>query len=91
MKQDHGLCRIADVGMDVAKPKMTTSYRLTSFCGMFNPTGKPVGCVCAGFNARGLPIGVQLIGRHFDGRGVMQLAQLCEEIRGFTGPWPELA
>ncbi len=63
-------------------------YRLTSFCGMFNQTGQPVGCVCAGFDARGLPIGMQIVGRRFDDRGVMLLAQLCEQLRGFRMKWP---
>lgn len=66
-------------------------YRLTSFCAMFNQTGQPVGCVCAGFDARGLPIGIQLIGRRFDDRGVLQLAQKYEALRGFDVSWPECA
>lgn len=71
-------------------PNADDIYRLTSFCGMYNHTGQPVGCVCAGFDARGLPIGVQLIGQRFDDRGVLQLAQRYEEIRGFDIQWPAL-
>lgn len=63
-------------------------FRLTSLCGMFNQTGQPVGCVCAGFDERGLPIGVQIIGPRFDDRGVMQLAQCFEALRGFDVSWP---
>lgn len=63
-------------------------YRLTSFCGMYNQTGQPVGCVCAGFDDRGLPIGMQIVGQRFDDLGVLQLAQLCEELRGFRIEWP---
>lgn len=63
-------------------------YRLTNFCGMFNQTGQPVGCLCAGFDERSLPIGVQVIGRRFDDRGVLQLAQICEDLRGFDVRWP---
>ncbi|WP_158215341.1 amidase [Candidimonas nitroreducens] len=64
-------------------------YRLTSYCGMFNQTGQPVGCVCAGFDERGLPIGMQIIGQRFDDRGVMQLAEQYEALRGFDMQWPE--
>lgn len=71
-------------------PNTDDIYRLTSFCGMYNQTGQPVGCVCAGFDARGLPIGVQLIGQRFDDHGVLQLAQRFEEIRGFDMNWPAL-
>lgn len=63
-------------------------YRLTSFCGMFNQTGQPVGCICAGFDERGLPIGMQIIGQRFSDYGVLQLAQLCESLRDFPIDWP---
>lgn len=69
-------------------PNDNDIYRLTSFCGMFNQTGQPVGCVNAGLDARGLPIGVQIIGQRFDDHGVMQLAQRYEELRGFDIHWP---
>lgn len=63
-------------------------YRLTSFCGMFNQTGQPVACVCAGFDDRGLPIGMQIIGQRFHDYGVLKLAQLCESLRDFKIEWP---
>lgn len=71
-------------------PNADDIYRLTSFCGMYNQTGQPVGCICAGFDERGLPIGVQLIGQRFDDHGVLQLAERYEEIRGLEMNWPAL-
>lgn len=66
-------------------------YRMTSFCGMFNQTGQPVGCVCAGQDARGLPIGLQIVGQRFDDLGVLQLAEMYEKERAFALDWPAVA
>ncbi|MDX1376941.1 MAG: amidase family protein, partial [Burkholderiales bacterium] len=40
-------------------------------------------------SADGLPVGVQVIGRRFDDRGVLQVARLLEGLRPAQPPWPE--
>ncbi|KPK08540.1 MAG: amidase [Betaproteobacteria bacterium SG8_39] len=40
-------------------------------------------------SAEGLPIGVQVIGRRFDDRGVLQVARALEQLRPAQAPWPE--
>jgi amidase len=45
-------------------------------------TGHPALSVPAGFTAEGLPVGVQIVGRHQDDRGVLELAYAFEQATG---------
>jgi amidase len=52
-------------------------------CYFITVTGLPAISVPCGFTADGLPVGVQIVGRHHDDFGVLQLAYAFEQATGF--------
>ena len=60
-------------------------------CSDITVTGLPAISVPCGFTPDGLPVGVQIVGRHHDDRGVLQLAHAFEEATGFRKRSPPLA
>ncbi len=58
---------IAGVAMESYIDWMKSAYRVSA-------TGHPAISVPCGFSADGLPVGVQIVGRHRDERGVLELA-----------------
>jgi len=48
----------------------------------FAITGQPAISVPAGFTAEGLPVGLQIVARHRDDFGVLQIARAYERARG---------
>jgi amidase len=52
-------------------------------CYYISVTGLPASSVPCGFTPEGLPVGVQIVGRHQDDFGVLQLAHAFEEATGF--------
>jgi amidase len=48
-------------------------------CSDITVTGHPAISVPAGFTAEGLPVGIQIVGRHHDDWGVLQLAHAFEQ------------
>ena len=48
-------------------------------CSYVSVTGLPAISVPAGFTPEGLPVGVQIVGRHQDEFGVLQLAYAFEQ------------
>ena len=52
-------------------------------CYYLTATGVPAASVPCGFTPEGLPVGVQIVGRHRDDLGVLQLAHAFEEATGF--------
>ncbi len=52
-------------------------------CYYISVTGCPAISVPAGFTAEGLPVGVQIVGRHQDEWGVLQIGHAFEEATGF--------
>ncbi|QMU71835.1 amidase [Streptacidiphilus sp. P02-A3a] len=56
----------------------------------FNVTGHPALAMPAGFSSEGLPFGLQIIGRYFDERGVLRIAQAFESAAGVTPRRPGL-
>jgi len=60
-------------------------------CYFITVTGLPAVSVPSGFSAEGLPIGLQLVGRHQDDFGLLQLAHAFEERTGFWKTRPSLA
>ena len=54
-------------------------------------TGRPAISVPCGFTPDGLPVGVQIVGRHHDDWGVLQLAHAFEQATGFWKRRPPLA
>jgi amidase len=52
-------------------------------CYYISITGLPAISVPCGFTPEGLPVGVQIVGRHQDEFGVLQLAHAFERVTGF--------
>jgi amidase len=52
-------------------------------CYYITVTGHPAISVPCGFTPEGLPVGVQIVGRHRDDLGVLQLARAFERASGF--------
>ena len=59
-------------------------------CSDITVTGLPAVSVPCGFTDDGLPVGLQIIGRHRDERGVLQLAHAFEQATGFWKRHPVL-
>jgi amidase len=64
--------------------KMNTYIDWMKSCYFITVTGHPAISVPCGFTPEGLPVGVQIVGRHQDDRGVLQLAHAFEQA---TGVW----
>jgi amidase len=60
-------------------------------CSDITVTGLPAISVPAGFTDDGLPVGLQIVGRHEDDWGVLQLAHAFEQATGFHRRRPALA
>ena len=60
-------------------------------CYFISITGLPAIAVPCGFTPEGLPVGVQIVGRHQDELGVLQLARAFEEATGCWRARPPLA
>lgn len=63
---------------------MKSAYRITV-------TFRPAIAVPAGFTAEGLPVGLQIVGRHRDDLGVLQLAHAFEQATGVGQRRPAIA
>ncbi len=70
-------------GNDLERP-----FEHIAFTAPFNQSEQPACSVPCGVDAEGLPIGLQIVGRRFDDRGVLQLARAFERIRAPLPPWP---
>ncbi|MCA1554012.1 MAG: amidase, partial [Chloroflexi bacterium] len=60
-------------------------------CYYITVTGHPAISVPCGFTPEGLPVGVQIVGRHQDELGVLQLAFAFEQATQFWKRRPALA
>ncbi|HVY07299.1 MAG TPA: amidase [Burkholderiales bacterium] len=60
-------------------------------CYYVTVTGAPALSVPAGFSAAGLPVGLQIVGRHQDDFGVLQMAHAFEQATGFWKNHPAVA
>jgi hypothetical protein len=67
--------------------KMATYLDWMKSCYYISVTGHPAISVPCGFTPEGLPVGVQIVGRHHDDFGVLQLAYAFEQA---TGIWKRL-
>jgi amidase len=84
---------------DVTQPYVTeiNGVRLPTYidwmriCSDVTVTGLPAISVPAGFTDDGLPVGLQIVGRHQDEWGVLQLAHAFEQATGFHRRRPSLA
>ena len=63
---------------------MKSAYRISVTC-------HPAMSVPAGFTAEGLPAGIQIVGRHRDDLGVLQMAYAFEQATGFGQKRPAIA
>jgi amidase len=64
--------------------EMETYIDWMKSCYYITVTGHPAASVPCGFTPEGLPVGVQIVGRHRDDWGVLQLAHAFEQA---TGTW----
>ena len=60
-------------------------------CSDITITGSPAISVPGGFTPEGLPVGLQIVGRHQDDWGVLQLAHAFEQATGFGRRRPPVA
>jgi amidase len=70
---------------------MTTYIDWMKSCYFISTVGNPAISVPAGFTESGLPVGVQIVGRHNDDWGVLQLAQAFEGATQYWKRHPEIA
>jgi amidase len=71
--------------------KMGTYIDWMKSCYFITVTGHPAISVPCGFTAEGLPVGVQIVGRHQDELGVLQLAYAFQEATNFWKQRPAVA
>ena len=71
--------------------KMETYIDWMKSCYFITVTGHPAISVPCGFTAEGLPVGVQIVGRHQDELGVLQLAYAFEQATHFRKQRPAVA
>jgi len=63
--------------------KMDTYIDWMKSCYYISTIGFPAISVPCGFTPAGLPVGVQIVGRHQNDFGVLQVAHAFEQITGF--------
>jgi amidase len=60
-------------------------------CYFITVTALPAISVPAGFTPEGLPVGLQIVGRHQDDWGVLQIAHAFEQANGIKNRFPAVA
>ncbi|HEV8144958.1 MAG TPA: amidase family protein, partial [Bryobacteraceae bacterium] len=60
-------------------------------CWYISATGNPAASVPGGFTPEGLPVGIQIVGRHEEDFGVLQMAHAFEQATGFGKVRPAIA
>jgi amidase len=71
--------------------KLPTYIDWMRACSDITVTGLPAISVPAGFTDEGLPVGIQIVGRHQDEWGVLQLAHAFEQATGIGKRRPTVA
>jgi len=85
----HVAAKVGQQQFELGEPEpVINAYVRTSAPG--NLTGLPAMSVPCGFSSAGLPIGLQLIGRPFDERTVLQAAAAFESAYDRAGEMPQL-
>lgn len=67
---------------EIAGVKMETYIDWMKSCYYISLAGNPAISVPCGFTSAGLPVGIQIVGRHHDDWGVLQVAHAFEQARG---------
>jgi amidase len=75
--------QIEGLAMDHYVAWMKSAYWIST-------TFRPAVSVPAGFTPAGLPVGIQIVGRHRDDLGVLQLAHAFEQATGFGARVPSV-
>jgi len=89
--------QVAPFSVDEPYPTEINGEAMTSYidwmrsCSWITVTGLPAISVPAGFTADGLPVGIQIVGRHQDEWGVLQLAHAFEQATRWGRLRPALA
>ena len=73
---------------DIDGVKMETYIDWMKSCYFISVTGHPAISVPAGFTRDGLPVGIQIVGRHRDDWGVLQIGYAFEQAARVTPRWP---
>ncbi len=82
--------------VDVPYPTRINGVELGSYiewmrsCSRITVTGAPALSVPCGFSSGGLPVGLQIVGRHGDDFGVLQIAHAFEQATGFWKRQPHI-
>ncbi len=76
---------------EIAGQRMETYVDWMRSCYLISMTALPAISVPAGFTAEGLPVGLQIVGRHHDDWGVLQMAHAYEQANGIRDCIPPLA
>ena len=71
--------------------KLKTYIDWMKSCYYISAIGLPAISIPCGFTAEGLPVGVQIVGRHHDDLGVLQLAYAFEQATGVGKQRPSVA
>ena len=76
---------------EIAGVKLPTYIDWMRACSDITVTGLPAISLPGGFTPEGLPVGLQIVGRHQDDWGVLQLAHAFEQATGFGRRRPDVA
>ncbi len=76
---------------EIAGQRMESYVDWMRSCYFISMTALPAISVPAGFTAEGLPVGLQIVGRHQDDWGVLQIAHAYEQANGIRDRFPPLA
>ncbi len=69
---------------EIAGQRMESYVDWMRSCYFISVTGLPAISVPAGFTEEGLPVGLQIVGRHHDDFGVLQIAHAYEQANGIS-------
>jgi amidase len=77
--------------VEINGEKMSTYIDWMKSCYYISTVGHPALSVPGGFTAKGLPVGVQIVGRHQDDWGVLQLGHAFEQVTQHWRRRPQIA
>ena len=90
-------CQVAPYSVDQPYPteingiKMSTYVEWQKSCILISALENPAASVPCGFTPEGLPVGIQIVGRHRDDWGVLQLAYAFEQATKVGRRHPQIA